>query len=46
MSARQVIRARISDDEVDLVVDLIGTAIADAAAGRVSDEQIAPHAKW
>jgi 4-aminobutyrate aminotransferase len=36
----------ITDDEVDLAVDLIGTAIADAAAGKVSDEQIAPYAGW
>jgi 4-aminobutyrate aminotransferase len=36
----------ISDGEVDLAVDLIGTAIADAAAGKVGDEQIAPYAGW
>lgn len=36
----------ITDEEVDLAVDLIGTAIADAAAGKVSDEQIAPYGGW
>jgi 4-aminobutyrate aminotransferase len=36
----------ISDDEVDQAVDLLGCAIADAAAGKVADETIAPYAGW
>jgi 4-aminobutyrate aminotransferase len=36
----------ITDHEVDLAVEIIGTAIEDAAAGKVSDEQIAPYAGW
>lgn len=36
----------ISDDEVDRAVDLLGSAIADAAAGKVADETVAPYAGW
>ena len=36
----------ISDEEIDLAVDILGKAIADAAAGKVSDEAVAPYAGW
>lgn len=36
----------ISDEEVDHAVDLLGSAIADAAAGKVADETVAPYAGW
>lgn len=36
----------ISDDEVDRAVDILGTAIADAAGGKVADETVAPYAGW
>jgi len=36
----------ISEAEVDLAVDLLARAIADAAAGKVSDDEIAPFAGW
>jgi 4-aminobutyrate aminotransferase len=36
----------ISDDEVDLAVDLLGSAIEDAAMGKVADEVVAPYAGW
>ncbi|MCB1446524.1 MAG: aspartate aminotransferase family protein [Rhizobiaceae bacterium] len=36
----------ITDREVDQAVDILGRAIADAAAGRVDDEKVAPFAGW
>jgi 4-aminobutyrate aminotransferase len=36
----------ITDDEVDRAVDILGRAIADAAAGVVTDEAVAGYAGW
>jgi 4-aminobutyrate aminotransferase len=36
----------ITDVEIDRAVDILGEAIADAAAGAVSDEEVAPYAGW
>ncbi|WP_319496893.1 aminotransferase class III-fold pyridoxal phosphate-dependent enzyme [uncultured Cohaesibacter sp.] len=36
----------INDEEIDLAVDILGKAIADAASGKVSDEAVAPYAGW
>lgn len=36
----------ISDGEVDAAVDILDRAIADAAAGKVSDAAVAPYAGW
>ena len=36
----------ITDDEVDRAVELLAQGIEDAAAGRVSDAQVAPYAGW
>jgi 4-aminobutyrate aminotransferase len=36
----------ITDAEVDRAIDLLVAGIRDAAAGKVSDEQIAPFAGW
>lgn len=36
----------ISDDEVRQAVEILGQAIRDAAAGQVSDADIAPYAGW
>jgi 4-aminobutyrate aminotransferase len=36
----------ITDEEVDLAVEILGTAIADVAAGKVPDELVAPFAGW
>lgn len=36
----------ITDDEVDHGVEILVRAISDAAAGRVSDEIVAPYAGW
>ena len=36
----------ISDEEVDMALDILARAIADAAAGMVSDEAVAPFAGW
>ncbi len=36
----------ITDEEVDRGVEILVTAIRDAAAGRVSDELVAPYAGW
>ena len=36
----------VTDDEVDRAVELLARGIEDAAAGRVSDAQVAPYAGW
>jgi 4-aminobutyrate aminotransferase len=36
----------ITDDEVDRAVELLAQGIEDAAAGQVSDAQVAPYAGW
>ena len=36
----------ITDDEVDQAVSILGDAIKDAVAGKVSDETVAPFAGW
>jgi len=36
----------ITDTEIDRAIDIIGRAIADAAAGAVSDAEVAPYAGW
>jgi 4-aminobutyrate aminotransferase len=36
----------IDDHEVDLAVEILGSAIADTAAGRVPHELVAPFAGW
>ncbi|MCA0042498.1 aspartate aminotransferase family protein [Celeribacter litoreus] len=36
----------ITDDEVDTAVSILAQAIADAAAGKVSEEDVAPYAGW
>jgi 4-aminobutyrate aminotransferase len=36
----------ISSAEVDRTVHVLGEAIADAARGVVSDEEVAPYAGW
>ena len=36
----------ISDEEIDIGVEILGAAVADAAAGEVSDEKITPYAGW
>lgn len=36
----------ISKEEIDIAVDILGRAIADGAAGLVSDENIAPFVGW
>jgi 4-aminobutyrate aminotransferase len=36
----------ITDQEVDLAVEILGSAIADVVAGKVPDELVAPFAGW
>lgn len=36
----------ISDDEIDRATDILDRAIADAIAGRVTDEEVRPYAGW
>ena len=36
----------ITDDEVDRAVEIVGQAIADAARGVVTDDEVAPYAGW
>lgn len=36
----------INDEEVDIAVDILGRAIGDAVAGKVSDEAVAAFAGW
>jgi 4-aminobutyrate aminotransferase len=36
----------ITDGEVDRAVEVLGQALADAVAGAVSDEEVAPYAGW
>ena len=36
----------ISDEQIDRAVDIIGTAVADAAAGKVPADVVAAYAGW